>query len=129
LGGVYTWAGFTTNILGNDYCRALDMLSAARLLWNPASDLTSIAESWARNVFVEAAEPVLELRRFLERRLAAEAKRGLAPRADWLRREPLHHAQRLLLEARRRTRLQRVRHRVDKLEKSVCRAYTEAGTK
>lgn len=126
LGGVYTWAGFTTNILGNDYCRALDMVSAARLLWNPTCDLTPIAESWARNVFAEAAEPVLELRRLLERVFAVEAKRGLAPRADWLRREPLHHAQRLLLEARRRTRLPRARQRVDKMEKSMCRAYTDA---
>jgi hypothetical protein len=82
-GGLYTWAGFTDNILGKDRRLALDLYVLAHQLWDPATPLRPLEEEWTAGLFGPAAAPVLELFDRLKAEHRRQAALGLGGYFDW----------------------------------------------
>jgi hypothetical protein len=127
VGGIYGWAGFTHNIMGQEYRWAPDLYALTHLLWNPqasAADLRAAEQGWAAGVYGPAAEPVLEFYRLLEDRFRKETRRGLYPSYQWLALDLLHAAQERLAVARAQADTAERKRRIDLLEKWSCYACT-----
>ena len=50
VGGIYGWAGFTHNVMGQEYRWAIDLYALTELLWNPKADLRAAEPNWAAGV-------------------------------------------------------------------------------
>ncbi len=131
LGGVYTWCGFTDNILGTDFALAPDLLAMTSLLWNPESDTEKILEEWAQAVFADCAGRILEFYDFLSRTFAAFIQGGIPAthyrNVRWLTLDNLHTGQKILAAARRKNDHALAAHRIDLLEQTMARHCVTAG--
>ncbi len=117
VGGIYGWAGFTHNIMGQEYRWAIDLYALTELLWNPKTDLRVAEQAWASGVYGPAAEGVLEFYRVLEDRFRKETRRGLVSGFQWVALDLLHAAQERLATARKAADTAGRKRRVDLLEK------------
>ncbi len=124
VGGIYGWAGFTQNVMGQDYRWAIDLYALTELLWNPKADLRGAEQAWATGVYGPAAEGVLEFYRLLEDRFRQETRQGLSSGFQWLPLDLLHQAQERLAVARAAADTPERCRRVDLLEKWAAYACT-----
>ncbi len=116
-GGMYAWAGFTHNILGQEYRWAIDLYVLSELLWNPAADVTAAEQTWARQIYGPAAEAVLDFYDLLKRAFLQERRQGLSSSYQWVSVEVLRQAQERLARARERAASAEAVRRIDLLEK------------
>ncbi len=124
VGGIYGWAGFTHNLMGQEYRWAIDLYALTELLWHPKADLRAAEQTWATGIYGPAAEGVLEFYRVLEKRFRRETRRGLYSGFQWLPLDLLHQAQERLAVARQAADTAERKRRIDLLEKWTAYACT-----
>jgi len=125
LAGAYGWAGFTYNILGEDFRWARDLFVFSHLLWDPDQNVDSLEQKWAKGVFCDAAEDILYFYHVLKQAHEKESKKGLAQRLPWISLDLLHDVQKVLLSARSKTEDPAVLRRINLLEMVAAQGCTD----
>lgn len=125
VGGIYGWSGFTFNLMGADFRWARDLYVFSNLLWNPEQGIAPLEFTWAKGVFDNAAEDILDFYHKLKLEHEKEIKNGLLTRASWISLDLLHRLQKSLASARRKESAPAVIQRIDILERVACQGCTE----
>jgi hypothetical protein len=125
LGGIYGWAGFTYNLMGNDFRWARDMYVLSHLQWDPVQDIVRLEEKWANGVFGTAASDIQDFYDTLKRAHKKESRKGLLSQQPWISLDLLHDVQKILASARSHANDPEILRRLNMLEKLAGRGCTE----